>query len=719
MSAPSESAPAAPVLEARGVHRFYRRDGRLDNEVAALRDVTLSVDSGELVAVVGPSGSGKSTLLGLLAGLDDPSGGSVWVQGDRLSHRRPAEQARMRGANIGVLTQASGLLDHLDVLGNVMLAGTFRRPRPDPAQAAELLGRLGLSERRHARPTTLSGGETARANLAVALVGDPLVLLADEPTAEVSRAEEAAVLRLLTEHRPSHSATVVVTHSPAVARAADRVISLDDGRIGEPLVEATDLRIAFGSRSVLEGVDLSLDAGAELALVGRSGSGKSTLLLLLAGLLRPDRGEIRWPGLSEDPQERRAQLGLVFQAPSLLSELTAEQNVALPLRLRGTSREAAYEAAGRALDQLGLADAATALPDELSGGQQQRVALARALAGDPLVLLADEPTGALDSETARRWSGFSGARSPRAAVHWWSPRTTSGWPASLRTGGSWPTAGSTVRRRAAPASGSAREGRPVERRPVAAEHAADPRDRHQPRGHRRLRGRSLQLREQQPGGPDRTGRRPRAGRLAGPADPVGRPGRRRRRRGCPPRCAGPGRRPPGRGPGAERRRGGRRPHDGAGEGVVAAADLPGAVPRRDPALGRLRQACSSPSRPPPTWPWPRAARSSCRGRTVTPRLSGWTASSNSPPRIPCSRSSARRPTRGRPHRRTTSSSFRPSSSAAWSATHRPPVRSTWASTTRPCRATREPQRRSWRGGTTTSRSPSPVGRWSGTTCRRH
>ncbi len=231
MSAPSESAPAAPVLEARGVHRFYRRDGRLDNEVAALRDVTLSVDSGELVAVVGPSGSGKSTLLGLLAGLDDPSGGSVWVQGDRLSHRRPAEQARMRGANIGVLTQASGLLDHLDVLGNVMLAGTFRRPRPDPAQAAELLGRLGLSERRHARPTTLSGGETARANLAVALVGDPLVLLADEPTAEVSRAEEAAVLRLLTEHRPGHSATVVVTHSPAVARAADRVISLDDGRI--------------------------------------------------------------------------------------------------------------------------------------------------------------------------------------------------------------------------------------------------------------------------------------------------------------------------------------------------------------------------------------------------------------------------------------------------------------------------------------------------------
>ena len=231
MTAPSTPTADGPVLEARGVHRFYRRDGRLDNEVAALRDVTLAVESGELVAVVGPSGSGKSTFLGLLAGLDDPSGGSVWVRGDRLSHRKPAEQARLRGASIGVLTQASGLLDHLDVLGNVVLAGTFRRPRPDPAQAADLLERLGLSDRRHARPTTLSGGETARANLAVALIGDPLVLLADEPTAEVSRAEEAAVLRLLAEHRPPHSATVVVTHSPAVARAADRVVTLTDGRL--------------------------------------------------------------------------------------------------------------------------------------------------------------------------------------------------------------------------------------------------------------------------------------------------------------------------------------------------------------------------------------------------------------------------------------------------------------------------------------------------------
>ena len=230
MREPAAHEGGGAVLQARGVHRFYRRGGRVDSEVVALRDVDLVVAPGELVAVVGPSGSGKSTLLGLLAGLDDPSGGSVWVAGERMSHRNPAEQARLRGRHIGVLTQASGLLDHLDVLGNVVLAGSFRQPSTDQREAAELLGRLGLEHRLHARPVTLSGGETARANLAAALIGDPVVLLADEPTAEVSRAEEAAVLRLLTDQRPAGSGTVVVTHSAAVARAAHRVVTLTAGR---------------------------------------------------------------------------------------------------------------------------------------------------------------------------------------------------------------------------------------------------------------------------------------------------------------------------------------------------------------------------------------------------------------------------------------------------------------------------------------------------------
>ncbi len=228
---------AANVLEGRGLHRFFRRG---DEEIPALRDVSLSVAPGELVAVVGPSGSGKSTLLNLLAGLDDPDGGSVWIGGERFSHRGPSEQARLRGRQIGVLTQGSGLVEHLTVLGNVALAASFRggphaaggpvgSGGPQGPQA--LLDELGIGSRGSARPSTLSGGETARANLAVALAGGPLVLLADEPTAEVSRDEEASILDLLRRVRPSRGATVVVTHSATVAAAADRVLQMSDGKL--------------------------------------------------------------------------------------------------------------------------------------------------------------------------------------------------------------------------------------------------------------------------------------------------------------------------------------------------------------------------------------------------------------------------------------------------------------------------------------------------------
>lgn len=218
----------SPVLEAHGLHRFYRRGGE---EVAALKDVSLTLWPDELVAVVGPSGSGKSTLLNLLAGLDDPDGGSVSVAGRALSHAPFTDQARLRGDLVGVLTQTSGLVEHLDVLANLRLAASFRATRTGIGRLVELLASVGLASRAHARPSTLSGGETARANLAVALAGDPRLLLADEPTAEVSAAEEAVLLRLLRDLQPADGAGVLVTHSPTVAGAADRVLHLVDGRI--------------------------------------------------------------------------------------------------------------------------------------------------------------------------------------------------------------------------------------------------------------------------------------------------------------------------------------------------------------------------------------------------------------------------------------------------------------------------------------------------------
>lgn len=168
----------------------------------------------------------------------------------------------------------------------------------------------------------------------------------------------------------------------------------------DPPVIATDLHYAYGSGTVLDGAGLTVEAGAELAVTGRSGSGKTTLLLVLAGLLVPDRGTVRWPGLAADPVVRRGQIGLVFQAPSLIPELTAAENVALPLRLRGADRAQAGAATEQALGVVAVRDAADALPAQLSGGMQQRVAAARALAGRPRLLLADEPTGALDRATA-------------------------------------------------------------------------------------------------------------------------------------------------------------------------------------------------------------------------------------------------------------------------------------------------------------------------------
>ncbi len=162
------------------------------------------------------------------------------------------------------------------------------------------------------------------------------------------------------------------------------------------LVSTRALAVRYGRSIILADVDLEIAAGSHVALTGRSGSGKTTLLLVLAGLLPPSAGTVSWPGLAQQAAVRRGQIGMVFQAPSLMPELSALQNVTLPLRLRGAGVDDARRAAMRALASVAASDLADALPAQLSGGQQQRVAVARALAGDHRLVLADEPTGALD-----------------------------------------------------------------------------------------------------------------------------------------------------------------------------------------------------------------------------------------------------------------------------------------------------------------------------------
>ena len=219
------------LLHATELYRFFHAG---DDETFALRGVSLSVGSGEIVAVVGPSGSGKSTLLSCLAGLDEPDGGHVMVAGQRITRRHEATRAGLRARWIGMLLQTNNLVNHLTVTQNIQAAQSLVKRGTAPRQApAALLADVGLADRGGARPSTLSGGEAARAAMAVALANDPPVLLADEPTGEVDRQSEARILDLLRQRASGGKAVLVVTHSQDVAAAADRVIHIVDGRIAD------------------------------------------------------------------------------------------------------------------------------------------------------------------------------------------------------------------------------------------------------------------------------------------------------------------------------------------------------------------------------------------------------------------------------------------------------------------------------------------------------
>ncbi|MDQ6839438.1 MAG: ABC transporter ATP-binding protein [Actinomycetota bacterium] len=229
-AAAAEPAEPSPVIDARCLYRFYHAG---DEEVLALRGVSLQVFRGEMVAVVGPSGSGKSTLLACLAGLDDPDGGQVYVAGTRISRVGERQRARLRVEVLGVLLQSGNLVGHLSIADNVALVRRLAGRR-DRSPVSTVLGRLGLEDRGSALPSALSGGELARAGLAVALANDPPVVLADEPTGELDGRTEADVADVLVEQAREGRAVVVVTHSTVIAARADRIVTLADGVVVVP-----------------------------------------------------------------------------------------------------------------------------------------------------------------------------------------------------------------------------------------------------------------------------------------------------------------------------------------------------------------------------------------------------------------------------------------------------------------------------------------------------
>jgi energy-coupling factor transport system ATP-binding protein len=406
---PSPVDPLPAVLS--GVS--YRYPGADED---ALSGLSLSVGAGEFVAVVGPNGSGKSTLARLLAG-SEPTTGSV---------TRPGSPGLGRtGGTAIVLQRPESQILGVRVADDVVWGLS---PDGDPVDVAALLETVGLSGMEERDTSTLSGGELQRLALAAALARRPRLLLSDESTAMVDAEGRRALVALLGELPRSRPMTVVhVTHREEEAAVADRVIHLRAGRVstepgingavgpssrvpqrvlrqtgsgihGGVLLQAESVSHTYAAgtpwaQPALDGVDLSVEEGEGLLVVGGNGSGKSTLAWVLAGILRPNHGVCLLEGKPVDT--RAGGVGLAFQHARLQLQ---RPTVGADVRSAGAVDA---EAADLALQAVGLEPERfrDRFVDRLSGGEMRRIALAGLLARRPRVLVLDEPFAGLDESS--------------------------------------------------------------------------------------------------------------------------------------------------------------------------------------------------------------------------------------------------------------------------------------------------------------------------------
>jgi putative ABC transport system ATP-binding protein len=224
----AERVPTA-VVAARDLTRRY---GEGDTAVDALRGVELDVAKEKLTAVMGPSGSGKSTLMHILAALDKPTSGTVWIAGTNVGELNDSETTKLRRQHIGFVFQFFNLLPMLTAEENVVLPLTIAGEKPDKEWREELLKKVGLADRRTHRPAELSGGQQQRVAIARALISRPTVVFADEPTGNLDSKTSGEILELMRDSVESlGQTTVMVTHDPHAAAIADRILFLADGCI--------------------------------------------------------------------------------------------------------------------------------------------------------------------------------------------------------------------------------------------------------------------------------------------------------------------------------------------------------------------------------------------------------------------------------------------------------------------------------------------------------
>jgi len=224
------------MIKLKDVSRLYPAKAEANGAVIrALDSFALNVDPGEWIAIMGPSGSGKSTLVNLIGCLDRPTSGEIWLDGENVANISSTELNRVRAEKIGFVFQQFHLIPYLTAVENVMLAQYFHS-MTDEQEALDALARVGLKERAHHLPSQLSGGEQQRVCIARALINDPKIVLADEPTGNLDAVNEEIVLRLLRELHQQGRTIVMVTHDPVVARLADRQIELHHGKISAQIM---------------------------------------------------------------------------------------------------------------------------------------------------------------------------------------------------------------------------------------------------------------------------------------------------------------------------------------------------------------------------------------------------------------------------------------------------------------------------------------------------
>ena len=444
------------IIQMRDVVKAYATG---EDPFLALDGINLDVLEGEFLGITGKSGAGKTSLLNMISGISELTAGEVRFGGQGISVHEMDEDdlAVWRGRNVGIVYQSFELMPTLNLVENVMLPQDFSgdyHPVISKGRALELLELVDIAEHAYKIPAHISGGQKQRVAIARALVNDPPLIIADEPTGNLDTVTAETIFQIFERLASQGKTVIMVTHDESLAERFSRRLKIVDGILEIPSATSISKVSQFqgvanisitsgenpfgkitkanrrsnahetpaillknvvktyenaaGKFTALRGVDLQFEYGQFVSIVGKSGCGKSTLLNMITGIDHPTSGEILVGGddIYKMTESQRAlwrgkNMGVVFQFFQLLPTLTLLENVMLPMDYCDVySFRERPEKAMQLLEMVALGEQAHKLPGNVSSGQQQSAAIARALANDPPIILADEPTGNLDSRSA-------------------------------------------------------------------------------------------------------------------------------------------------------------------------------------------------------------------------------------------------------------------------------------------------------------------------------